>query len=124
VAGDRELGDSDDRAFRRRAQIPRAFWLTSSQALRSDLFNGQETFRQIVSKRGEFGAAGGRGFELLFFPDEVIVPVESDSRAEVPVDEVRRLGENSKSVRDDRGKKRCAVPSSNTDVIRIDRKSN
>ena len=70
------------------------------------------------------GAAGGRGFELLFFPDEVIVPVESDSRAEVPVDEVRRLDENSKSVRDNRGKKRCAVPSSNTDVIRIDRKSN
>jgi len=39
----------------------------------------------------------------LFFPDEVVVPVESDSRAEVSVDEVRRLGENCKSVWDDRG---------------------
>ena len=124
VAGDPELAIAMIEHSGGGTQIPRTFPFTSSPALRSDLFNGQKSFRQIVSKRGEFGAAGGRGFELLFFPDEVIVPVESDSRAEVPVDEVRRLDENSKSVRDNRGKKRCAVPSSNTDVIRIDRKSN
>jgi hypothetical protein len=62
-------------------QIPRTFPLTSSLALQSDLFNRQESFSQIVSKRGEFGAAGEGGFELLLLPDEVVVPVESDSRA-------------------------------------------
>ena len=84
-------------------QIPRTFPFTSSPALRSDLFNGQKSFRQIVSKRGEFREAGRGGFELLLLPDEVVVPVESNSRAEVPVHEVRRFGEHFKSVWDDRG---------------------
>ena len=60
----------------------------------------------------------------MFFPDEVIVPVESDSRAEVSVNDVGGLGEHFETFWDDRGEKRCAVPSSNAYVIRIDRKSN
>jgi len=57
----------------------------------------------------------------LFFPDEVVVAVEGDSRAEVPVDEVGRLGEDSKRVGGRWSEKSGAVPSSNADVIRIDR---
>jgi hypothetical protein len=100
---ERELGVATFENSGRGTQIPRTSPLTSSPALRSDLFNGQKSFRQIVGERGEFGSAGGGGFELLFFPDEVVVPVESNSRAEVSVDEVRRLGENCKSVWDDWG---------------------
>jgi hypothetical protein len=77
----------------------------------------------MISERGEFGAAGRGGFEPLFFPNEVIVAVEGDSRAEVPVDEVSRLGENLKSFWDDRGEKRGAVPSSDADVIWVDGES-
>ena len=94
----------------RRSRIPaeelrflERFRSPSSPVLRSDLFNGQKSFRQIVSKRGEFREAGRGGFELLLLPDEVVVPVESNSRAEVPVHEVRRFGEHFKSVWDDRG---------------------
>lgn len=57
----------------------------------------------------------------MFFPDEVIVAVESDSRAEVSLDEVGGLSKNSKRVWCDRGEKGGAVPSSNSDVIWIDR---
>ena len=57
----------------------------------------------------------------MFFPYEVIVAVEGDSRAEVPVHEIGRLGKNSKCVGSSRSEKRGAVPSSNADVIRIDR---
>ena len=105
-------------------QLPEQFPVAFLWAWRFDLFDGQESFSQIVGERGEFGSAGRGGFELLFFPDEVIVAVESDSRAEVPVDEVRRLGENLKSVWDDRGEKRGAVPSSDADVIWVDGESN
>ena len=66
-------------------------------------------------------AAGG-GLELLFFPDVVVVAVERDSGTEVSVNEVCGLGEDSKCVRGDRRKKRGAVPSSNADVIWVDRK--
>lgn len=47
--------------------------------------------------------------------------VEGDSSAEVSFDEVGRFGEKSKCVWNDRGEKRRAVPSSNSDVIWIDR---
>ena len=57
----------------------------------------------------------------MFFPDEVVVAVEGDSRAEVPVDEVSRLGKDAKCIRGSWSEKRGAVPSSNADVIRIDR---
>jgi hypothetical protein len=95
----------------------------SLPACRSELFDRQESFRQIVGERGELRSAGRGGFEPLFFPDEVIVAVESDSRAEVSVDEVRGLGENFESVWDDLGKKRGAVPSSNANVIWVDGES-
>ena len=57
----------------------------------------------------------------MLFPDVVIVTVESDPSAEVSVHEVSWLGQNLKSVGRDRGEKRGAVPSSNTNVIRVDR---
>ena len=66
--------------------------------------------------------AGGGGFELLFFPDVVIVAVKRDSGAEISVDQVSGLGEDSKRVRGDRRKKRGTVCSANTDVIWIDGK--
>jgi hypothetical protein len=66
--------------------------------------------------------AGGGGFELLFFPDVIVVAVERDSGTEVSVNEVCGLGEDSKCVRDDRRKKCGAVCSANTDVIWIDGK--
>ena len=59
----------------------------------------------------------------MFFPDEVIVAVESDSRAEVSVDEVGGLGENLKRVWVDWREKRGAVPSSDADVIWVDGES-
>jgi len=67
-------------------------------------------------------ALGGR-FELLLFPDVVVVPIERDPNAEVSVDEIGGLGENSKCVWGDGSQKRGAVPSSNADVIGIDGKS-
>lgn len=57
----------------------------------------------------------------MFLPDEVIVAVQGDPRAEVSVHEVGRLGENLKSIADKRSEQDGAVPSSNADVIWIDR---
>lgn len=58
----------------------------------------------------------------MLFPDVVVVAVESDSRAEVSVDEVRGLGKDPKRVGGNWSEKRGAFPSANSDVIWIDRK--
>ena len=65
----------------------------------------------------------GGSFELLLFPDVVVVAIERDQNAEVSVDKIGGLGENSKCVWGDGSKKRGAVPSSNADVIWVDGKS-
>ena len=59
----------------------------------------------------------------MLFPDEVIVAVETDSRAEISVDEVGGLGEDLKCIGGDGSKEGCAVPSSDADVIWVDRES-
>jgi hypothetical protein len=87
------------------------------------LRNRQESFRKICSERGELGLAGGGAFEFLLFPDVIIVAVESDSRAEISVDQVGGLGEDLKCIGGDGSEKGGAVPSSNADVIWIDGES-
>lgn len=59
----------------------------------------------------------------MLLPDEVVVAVESDSSAEVPLDQVGGLGEHLEGVRDDRREKCGAIPSSNADVVRVDGES-
>lgn len=59
----------------------------------------------------------------MLFPDEVIVPIETDSRAEISVDEVSGLGEDLKRIGGDGSKEGGAVPPSDADVIWVYRES-
>ena len=87
------------------------------------LFDRQKSICKVRAEGGQLRLALAGSFELLLFPDVVVVAIERDPGAEVSVDKIGGLGENSKCVWGDGSKKSRAVPSSNADVIGIDGKS-